>query len=271
MTTLEKLQAIDFDDDSFWNIASKFDASKYGLEDSDISQLLEIGGNDEWHKSEKAEEWGVSSFALIALQKLKSEEGLQLTYKRLNENELEADLEHELLIDYSKSNPEDFFKLAEEKYDSSECGVQDVFADGLGIIAQADSTQKERAEKFFVEKLKNHKKWHDHNNGFLILGLLDIGKGKEHYDLVKEAFEAGNVDESILGDLEDFEIEIGMRAKRETKKHNPFDFFQGVPIDDYRSILEKEVKKEDQLELRKTLSSKGKKKLNLKKMKKKKK
>ncbi|MFT6964012.1 MAG: hypothetical protein ACJAWV_003752, partial [Flammeovirgaceae bacterium] len=110
MTTLEKLQTIDFEKDNFGEIARQFDATEYGLDDSDIPQLLEIGDNDEWHKSEKAEEWEISCFALIALQNLKSEEGLQLTYARLNKDELNNDLEHDLLIDYSKSNPEGFFK-----------------------------------------------------------------------------------------------------------------------------------------------------------------
>ncbi len=271
MTTLEKLQTIDFDVESFWSIARKFDASKYGLEKSDIPQLLEFGGNDEWHESIKPEEWGIASFALIALQKLKSAEGLQLTYARLNEDEINNDLEHELLIDYSKSNPESFFKLAEKEYDSSECGVRDALADGIGIAAKADSAHKERAERFFVGNLKNYKKWHDHNNGFLILGLLDIGKAKKHYALVKEAFDTNNVDESIVGDLEEFEIEIGVRTERETKKYNPFALFSDNPNVNYKELIEKEFRNEDQAELRKTLSSKGKKKLNLKKLKKKKK
>ncbi|MFT6963176.1 MAG: hypothetical protein ACJAWV_002910 [Flammeovirgaceae bacterium] len=103
------------------------------------------------------------------------------------------------------------------------------------------------------------------------MGLLDIGKGKKHYTLVKEAFEADNVDESILGDLEEFEIEIGVRTERETKKQDPFNSVSDNPHINYKELLEKEFKKEDQQELRKTLSSKGKKKLNLKKMKMKKK
>jgi hypothetical protein len=288
MTTLEKLQTIDFEKDNFGEIARQFDATEYGLDDSDIPQLLEIGDNDEWHKSEKAEEWEISCFALIALQNLKSEEGLQLTYARLNKDELNNDLEHDLLIDYSKSNPEGFFKLAEKEYDSSECGVQDVFADGIGIIAKADSTKEERAERFFVEKLKNHQKWQDHNNGFLILGLLDIGKGKKHYTLVKEAFEAGNVDESILGDLEEFEIEIGVRTEREKPSSQLYDsdiLNDMSLLDDmvknwnieYKEELgdgesiDSGIQNEYQAELRKILSSKGRKKLNLKKIKKKKK
>ncbi len=285
MTTLEKLQTIDFDDDSFWAIARSFDASGHGLDESDIPQLLDIGGNSEWHNSYEKEEWGTASFALLALQQLKSVKGLRLTYELLiEEDEREKNFEYELLIDYSKSNPEDFFELAEEVYDSSDCQVKDTFAEGIGIIANADSSKEERAEQFFVERLRNHQKWHDHNNGYLIMGLIEANKGKENYDLVKEAFDTDNVDEFVLGDLEDFEIEIGMRAERETPSpgHYSKNMFDKVFDNMMREIdpearerlidsVEKEVRQEKQAELRKALSDKGKKKLNLKKMKKKKK
>jgi hypothetical protein len=52
-------------------------------------------------------------------------------------------------------------------------------------------------------------------NGFWISDLLDMNV-KNSYPIIKKAFEADKVDITIAGDLEDVEIEWGMRDKRET-------------------------------------------------------
>jgi hypothetical protein len=52
-------------------------------------------------------------------------------------------------------------------------------------------------------------------NGFGISALIDTNLLAKNYELVKELFEADLVDESIVGDLEDVEIRLGMKEKRE--------------------------------------------------------
>ncbi len=52
-------------------------------------------------------------------------------------------------------------------------------------------------------------------NGFLILGLVDLG-ALEAIDLIRRAYTMECVDLSILGDIEDVEIEMGIRDRRAT-------------------------------------------------------
>jgi hypothetical protein len=266
MTTLEKLQTIDFNEDNFWATAGKLEPSDYNLDESDIPQLLEIGRNKEWNLSEKSTEWAINGFALVILHKLKSVEGMHLTYKLAYENEDFSGFEAALLIKFAKSNSIDFVALAETHYSEASDWLKNTLADGITIAVETDSSIKEAAEKFYINELKNHKNLTESNNGFLILGLTKLGKGKEYYQLIKQILEANNVDIMVMGDLEDFEIEIGIRTERETVKVNPF-----AKIQEKLKSFQENVRKENPKSLKEKLSGKGKKKLNLKKMKKKKK
>ena len=54
-------------------------------------------------------------------------------------------------------------------------------------------------------------------NGFLIIGLIDLG-ATQAIGLIRQAFSENQVDLSILGDVEDAEIEMGLRTNRSTPR-----------------------------------------------------
>lgn len=54
-------------------------------------------------------------------------------------------------------------------------------------------------------------------NAFLILALVKL-QAKEAIEAIKAAFKADLVDISVMGDLEDAEIELGLRSHRETPR-----------------------------------------------------
>jgi hypothetical protein len=77
-------------------------------------------------------------------------------------------------------------------------------------------------------------------NGFLILGLIELG-ATEAIEMIRKTFSANHVDLSILGDVEDAEIELGLRTSRSTPPPRldllgrPFDldsFLGGAVFDD---------------------------------------
>src|SRR5512147_542087 len=54
-------------------------------------------------------------------------------------------------------------------------------------------------------------------NGFLIIGLIDLG-ATQTIGLIRQAFSENRVDLSVLGDVEDAEIEMGLRTSRSTPR-----------------------------------------------------
>jgi hypothetical protein len=67
-------------------------------------------------------------------------------------------------------------------------------------------------------------------NGFGLAALMDIGLTGKYYDFLKELFEADLIDEIIAGDLEDLEIDLGMRTERENP-HIGSEIFSQILMD----------------------------------------
>ena len=94
--------------------------------------------------------------------------------------------------------------------------------------------------------------YHERNdedvNGFWLADLLDLN-AVDSYPIIKRAFEAGKINVRIAGDLEDVELEFGMREKRDTPAPNfplPFDFMRPIPELDTKSHKKKEKSKRKQ-------------------------
>jgi hypothetical protein len=56
-------------------------------------------------------------------------------------------------------------------------------------------------------------------NGLVIAYLMEL-KAVDSIDVIRKAFNNGNVDITVAGDLEDVEIQLGLRTKRETPQPN---------------------------------------------------
>lgn len=78
--------------------------------------------------------------------------------------------------------------------------------------------------------------------GIVICVLIDL-KATEAIDTIREAFNRNYVDISISGDLEDVEIALGLRAKRDTPKPNYNDFSpEQLGDDDFEPVTRSKAK-----------------------------
>ena len=57
----------------------------------------------------------------------------------------------------------------------------------------------------------------DDLNGFLVMGLVNL-RAREHLAVIRSAFSEKSVDTAIMGDLEDAEIELGVRERRTSER-----------------------------------------------------
>lgn len=57
-------------------------------------------------------------------------------------------------------------------------------------------------------------------NGFIVAAMLHLDRPESKIDSIRKAFNNDIVDLTIVGDLEDVEMELGLRDKRETPEHN---------------------------------------------------
>lgn len=69
---------------------------------------------------------------------------------------------------------------------------------------------------------------------FVVSGLIDL-KGKEKIDLIREQFAANRVNVSLVGDLEEVELQLGLREARDTPKPNFPELEMELEIKDRKS------------------------------------
>ncbi len=90
----------------------------------------------------------------------------------------------------------------------------------LGRIGVKHPETRDRVIEIITAALDEKYEHNDGDiNGYWISDLLDL-KAVESYPVIKKAFDAKNVNLRIAGDLEDVELEFGMREKRDTPAPN---------------------------------------------------
>jgi len=104
------------------------------------------------------------------------------------------------------------------------------------IFQKKGSLPKDMIENSLVQYLEEDDEWDELLNAFAIFFLIDISKDK-HIELIRQVFERKPVDIFYDGDLEDIEIKLGLREKRETKPQRLYDdFFDIDEIDDMDNL-----------------------------------
>lgn len=102
-------------------------------------------------------------------------------------------------------------------------------AEGLTQIANAYPETRVEVVDLLIRALEDYTQQPPTFNGFIICYLADL-KAIEAYALVEEAYISGLVDESILGDWEDFQINVGLLDQRisPARPRFSYDFSEGI-------------------------------------------
>lgn len=90
-------------------------------------------------------------------------------------------------------------------------------AEGLVCIAQANPEFRQDCITAITHRLERHVENDETLNGLIMGNLMEL-KAVESLEAIRDAFQAGAVDISIGGDLEDVEIELGVRQARSTPR-----------------------------------------------------
>jgi uncharacterized protein DUF1186 len=107
-------------------------------------------------------------------------------------------------------------------------------------VAAVSSVQKIAARDFqaratcipiLIEQLSKSATQDPSFNAFLASALIDL-QAKEALPVIRRAYSDGHVDETVIGDWEDVEIELGLRKERDTPRRPLFPFLFGPGADE---------------------------------------
>ena len=102
-------------------------------------------------------------------------------------------------------------------------------ANSLSKIGKARPDTHRQCVESLEQQLTRYRSADPTLNGFLVSFLIKLG-AIEALDIIRQAYQQECVDLSILGDLEDAEIELGIRQKRSTPRPRLYWGFKDEPV-----------------------------------------
>jgi HEAT repeat protein len=200
-----------------------------GLTREQIPDLIRMATDPElnWADSESLEVWA-PIHAWRALGQLQAEEAMRPLMELFQEVEESDWVIDELPEVYGMIGPQAIPPLAQYLFDSSH-GTEARITAGrcLERIGSMHPDAREECVSVLTRELRRFQTNEPDLNGCLISDLIDL-KAVESISVIREAFAHDRVDLFISGDVEDVEIELGLRAERATPAPR-FSFFPAVP------------------------------------------
>lgn len=192
-----------------------------GLTDEHIPDLINMAIDEElnWADSESSEVWA-PLHAWRTLGQLRAEEAIEPLLALFHEfEELDNDwAASELPTIYGMIGPKSIPALS--RYlsdDSNELYPRTSAAECIEEIGKTHADAKLECAQALSTQLEGFHSNPPPLNGFLISGLIDLQEA-DHLPLIRQAFKQKRVDLTVAGDIEDVEIELGVRKRRSTPR-----------------------------------------------------
>lgn len=200
------------------------DASKWldyradvGLTDEHISELTRVACDPVLNGAETdSKEVWAPVHAWRALGQLRAAAAVEplLRYLARVEDDDSVSVDFPLvfgMIGYPALRPLIAFATAQRRH-TYKCATA---TDSIKEIAAQNPEHRGECIDFLTGLLGSRNRFDPDLNGFIVADLLDL-RAVEAIDAIREAFERDAVEPSIAGDLEDVEIDLGLREARAT-------------------------------------------------------
>lgn len=208
VASLLDLPADDYSDDD------PCDYAALGLTHEHLPELERMASNSEWNHSNG----GAPLHAVRAITALGGAEVPGVLLRLLQQastTELGDWLCEEVKSWLFRGGPESVVPLAEFVADENvEKWARVGAVEAMQRVAREHPECRERCVERLIALLAQYAVQAPELNGFLVAALVELG-AKEAAPLMERAFAAGRVDETINGDWEDAQIELGLKLRRE--------------------------------------------------------
>ena len=203
-----------------------------GLTEADLPELIALMSDPSFHEAygDEQEVW-VPLHCWRTLGQLRTVAALgpilALRDKLPDDDWLSSDLAEIAILIGPEALPLLAVYLADEGKD--EYNLVDV-AEAINQLGQSDPSIKDECVRLLCGQLERFERNTPLLNGMLVSDLLDL-KALDSFDTIRRAYVADAVDISICGDLEDVEIELGLRSERSTPPPK-IKLFPGLEFED---------------------------------------
>jgi hypothetical protein len=243
-----------------WGKKDWFDYSSLGITAEHIPTLIQLATDSRYLDSfsEGNEDWA-PIHAWRALGQLKAVEAVETLIgllRRIEEKDDDWILE-EFPVIFQMIGKEAAPALMQHVQNRENLLFARVAAlEGIINIGKTDPEFKSECIEFLRSCLKHYEEDDPGINANYIAGLTDL-KDMGSLALIEEAFEAGCVDEMMMGDWEDIQIKLGLISERITPRKSYFDRYTKSP--DYSNQAKAAQKRQERSRRRNRQARKAKK------------
>ena len=200
--------------------------TEFGITLEDIPILAVIINSDKlYHHREEAYGFAVLH-AAVALSALQQPATVPLLINQLYKatkfnDDYSIELFPMLISSFGQSAIEPLIQANELCKDDL---VKSLINQAIQASATHDPSVLTQVKTYLVEQLQNYAKQSEFYNSTLISNMADLGM-VEQLPLIAEVYRHKKIDPTYMGDMEDIEIEFGVRTKRDTPrpKYRPND------------------------------------------------
>lgn len=192
-----------------------------GFTEDDIPALLQLLEDENLFDNKEDPIASAPYHAYYVLGQLKAEQAILPLLNKLKELEFDDWLSEDIpdvlaLIGGKAILPMQAYLFDENIDEDAKLGIVGTFSK----IAKNEPEFKAQCQEILVSCLTQITTQDSALAGFVISALLDLD-AKEEIEVIQEAFKHGYVDLSVVGDIEDVEIEFGLRKQRSTPRPIP--------------------------------------------------
>ena len=204
-----------------------------GLTEEHVPELIKMATDVDlnWTDSESLEAWA-PVHAWRALGQLKAEQAIEPLMTMFD---FCVDFDDDWVLSefptvYAMIGPKAISALATYLSDNStEVMPGILIADCINEIGKTHPDAKFECTQVLSTQLERFRQNASTLNGFLISGLVGL-QAIDRLSLIRQAFDNDRVDLSIMGDMEDVEIEFNVREERSTPRPSPFGAGEELPF-----------------------------------------
>lgn len=190
----------------------------HGFSDADIPALLELLSDKQLHNSPDVNQLSVPFYAWRILGQLKSVEAIDPLIAFTIEHQDNGFVSSEVAMALGMIGKPAMAQVAEMLLDDTEAEDQKkTAAETLAAIADEYPELREEVINHFRKYLQSPNPDYRSHNGLIVSHLIDI-EAVELIDEIRALYEKDYAELSIAGDLEDVEIELGVRDERSTPR-----------------------------------------------------
>ncbi len=210
---LEKFLTLGYEENAWFLRTDKWPdyVGEYNLDESHIPDLIRLV---DVHSDPKKEFDEVADYAAVhawrALGQLKAEAAIPILIEVLRRDIWEEFAWEEFPQVFALIGEPSIEPLIEQLNKPSAEAYQSTITYAMQVIAKTHPQTTPQIKTALIEKMKRYEYANFDINGFVVAALIDL-KATEALPIIKEAYDANHVDETICGTYQEVEVAFGVR------------------------------------------------------------